>query len=80
MTGVQTCALPISLRFHNSIPRIVATKILGKLTPTAFAGPTAPLRLDAIPEPELPAPDARLTVLFRLWTQPSAVTRHWRAT
>ena len=24
-------------------------------------------------QPELPAPDARLTVLFRLWTQPSAV-------
>lgn len=41
----------------RSLPRLAATKLLSALTPRAFVGPTAPMRLREIPEPALPAPD-----------------------
>jgi len=46
-----------ALRFHNKMPRIAATKILGQIASSAFTGPLAPMTLDEIPEPRLPAPD-----------------------
>jgi threonine dehydrogenase-like Zn-dependent dehydrogenase len=46
-----------ALVFENSLPRIVATKLLSRLTPRAFVGPLAPIQLRAIPEPVLPADD-----------------------
>jgi threonine dehydrogenase-like Zn-dependent dehydrogenase len=50
-------ALMHALVFENSMPRIVATKLLSALTPSAFVGPLAPLQLREIPEPALPADD-----------------------
>jgi len=38
-----------ALVFENSMPRIVATKLLSALTPSAFVGPHAPLQLREIP-------------------------------
>jgi threonine dehydrogenase-like Zn-dependent dehydrogenase len=46
-----------ALVFENSLPRIVATKLLAKLGPGAFVGPLAPLQLREVPDPELPADD-----------------------
>jgi threonine dehydrogenase-like Zn-dependent dehydrogenase len=46
-----------ALVFENSPPRILATKLLSLLTPQAFVGPLAPIRLREIPDPELPADD-----------------------
>jgi threonine dehydrogenase-like Zn-dependent dehydrogenase len=46
-----------ALVFEKSLPRLAATKILSALTPRAFVGPLAPIRLREIPEPVLPAPD-----------------------
>jgi threonine dehydrogenase-like Zn-dependent dehydrogenase len=46
-----------ALVFENSLPRIAATKALAALTPAAFTGPLAPIRLREIPEPALPAED-----------------------
>jgi threonine dehydrogenase-like Zn-dependent dehydrogenase len=46
-----------ALVFENSLPRLTATRILGALSPRAFVGPAAPLRLREIPEPALPGPD-----------------------
>ena len=46
-----------ALVIGSSMPRLAATKLLSTLTPRAFVGPTSPLRLREIPEPELPAPD-----------------------
>jgi threonine dehydrogenase-like Zn-dependent dehydrogenase len=46
-----------ALVFENSVPRIVATKLLSTLGPGAFVGPLAPIRLREIPEPALPAED-----------------------
>jgi threonine dehydrogenase-like Zn-dependent dehydrogenase len=46
-----------ALVFENSMPRIVATKLLANVTPRAFVGPLAPLQLREIPEPALPADD-----------------------
>lgn len=46
-----------ALRFHNNMPRIAATKILGQLSSSVFTGPIAPMTLDEIPEPSLPAAD-----------------------
>jgi threonine dehydrogenase-like Zn-dependent dehydrogenase len=46
-----------ALVFENSMPRIVATKLLSQLTPRAFVGPLAPMQLREIPDPALPADD-----------------------
>ncbi len=46
-----------ALVFENSLPRLVVTKILSMLTPRAFVGPAAPIRMRDIPDPVLPAPD-----------------------
>jgi threonine dehydrogenase-like Zn-dependent dehydrogenase len=40
-----------------SIPKILLTRLLGRLTSAAFFAPTAPLRLVDLPDPPLPAPD-----------------------
>ncbi|MGH0038439.1 MAG: zinc-dependent alcohol dehydrogenase [Myxococcota bacterium] len=46
-----------ALVFANSLPRLAATRLLGALTPRAYVGPLAPIRLAEIPEPSLPADD-----------------------
>jgi threonine dehydrogenase-like Zn-dependent dehydrogenase len=46
-----------ALVFEDSLARIVATKALAALTPRAFTGPLAPIRLREIAEPRLPAAD-----------------------
>src|SRR5215831_1608679 len=46
-----------ALRFHKSLPRIALTKILGQISPSAFVGPFAPIRLEETPMPKLPRPD-----------------------
>lgn len=46
-----------ALVYENSLPRLVATKLLAALTPRAFVGPLAPIQLREIAEPSLPAPD-----------------------
>jgi threonine dehydrogenase-like Zn-dependent dehydrogenase len=46
-----------ALVFENSLPRILATKLLSRLTSRAFVGPLAPLQMREIPDPELPADD-----------------------
>jgi len=46
-----------ALVFENSLPRLVATRLLSQLTPRAFVGPLAPMRLREIPDPVLPADD-----------------------
>ncbi len=40
-----------------SIGKIVATRLLGRLSTAAYYGPTSPLRLTTIPDPPLPAGD-----------------------
>jgi len=42
-----------ALVVSSSIPRIVATRLLGKLTPRAYVGPLAPLALCDLPDPTL---------------------------
>ncbi|MDJ0852900.1 MAG: alcohol dehydrogenase catalytic domain-containing protein [Myxococcota bacterium] len=46
-----------ALVYENSLPRLAATKILSTLSPRAFVGPLAPIRLRELPEPARPAPD-----------------------
>jgi threonine dehydrogenase-like Zn-dependent dehydrogenase len=46
-----------ALVFENSMPRIVATKLLSSFGPSAFVGPLAPIQLREIPDPALPADD-----------------------
>src|SRR5262245_868532 len=46
-----------ALVFENSLPRLVATKLLSALTPRAFVGPLAPIQLREVDAPRLPAPD-----------------------
>ncbi len=46
-----------ALVFENALARIVATRALAALSPRAFTGPLAPLRLREIAEPALPADD-----------------------
>ncbi len=46
-----------ALVFDNSLPRQALTKVLGALTPRAYVGPLAPMTLQDIPDPALPAPD-----------------------
>jgi threonine dehydrogenase-like Zn-dependent dehydrogenase len=46
-----------ALVFEKSLPRLAATKLLSALTPRAFVGPLAPMRLREIADPKLPADD-----------------------
>ncbi len=46
-----------ALLYENSLPRLVLTKLLSTLSPSAFVGPLAPMQLREIPEPRLPADD-----------------------
>jgi threonine dehydrogenase-like Zn-dependent dehydrogenase len=46
-----------ALVFEHRLPRLAATRILAALTPRACVGPTAPIRLREVPEPELPGDD-----------------------
>ncbi|RLC70449.1 MAG: hypothetical protein DRJ03_22690 [Chloroflexi bacterium] len=40
-----------------SVPRILLTRLLGRISPAAYFAPTSPLRLLDLPDPPLPAPD-----------------------
>ena len=46
-----------ALVFRNSLPRLAATRLLSALSPRAYVGPLAPIRLEEVAEPALPAPD-----------------------
>jgi threonine dehydrogenase-like Zn-dependent dehydrogenase len=46
-----------ALVVEAGLARLAATKVLSALTPRAFFGPFAPIRLREIADPELPAPD-----------------------
>ena len=46
-----------ALVFEHRLSRLAATRILAALTPRAFVGPTAPIRMREIPDPEPPAGD-----------------------
>jgi threonine dehydrogenase-like Zn-dependent dehydrogenase len=46
-----------ALVFENSLPRLIATKLLSTLSARAFVGPLAPMQLREVAEPMLPAPD-----------------------
>ena len=46
-----------ALVFENSLPRLIATKLLSALSPRAFVGPLAPMQLREVAEPTPPAPD-----------------------
>lgn len=40
-----------------SIPRVLLTRVLGRISQRAYFAPTSPLRLTTLPDPPLPAPD-----------------------
>jgi threonine dehydrogenase-like Zn-dependent dehydrogenase len=46
-----------ALVFRYSLPRLAAARLLGALSRAAYFGPWAPLRLERVPEPTLPADD-----------------------
>lgn len=46
-----------ALLYRNAPLRIVATRLLSLATPGAFVGPLAPVRLEDVPDPALPAGD-----------------------
>ncbi len=46
-----------ALVYESSLPRLAATHLLSRLTPRAYVGPLAPIRLAEVPDPALPAPD-----------------------
>jgi threonine dehydrogenase-like Zn-dependent dehydrogenase len=46
-----------ALVYDAAYPKLATTKVLSLLSPRAFTGPWAPIRMEEIPEPELPAPD-----------------------
>ncbi|HZP57480.1 MAG TPA: alcohol dehydrogenase catalytic domain-containing protein [Dehalococcoidia bacterium] len=46
-----------ALRFRYSLPRLAATRVAGAVTPRGYFGPWAALRLEDVPEPELPGDD-----------------------
>jgi len=54
-----------ALVFRNSIPRQLITRVLAYASPQALIGPTAPMQLEEIPAPTLPADDW-LTIRTRL--------------
>ncbi|MFI5398385.1 MAG: zinc-binding dehydrogenase [Candidatus Binatia bacterium] len=47
----------LALVFENSLPRQAITRVLSAVSPRAFVGPLAPIRLKEIPEPRLLGPD-----------------------
>ena len=46
-----------ALQFRYSMPRLAATMALGRVWSGAYLSPLAPVRLEQVPEPELPAGD-----------------------
>lgn len=46
-----------ALVFENNMPRMALTKVLGAFAARAYVGPTAPMQLREIAEPQLPAED-----------------------
>jgi len=46
-----------ALVFEHRLPRLVATRVLAALTPRAYVGPTAPIRMRELPDPVLPGDD-----------------------
>lgn len=46
-----------ALRFHYSPPRLAATTVLSRLLPRARVSVLAPVRLETVPDPELPRDD-----------------------
>ncbi|MCP4286969.1 MAG: hypothetical protein GY792_21405, partial [Gammaproteobacteria bacterium] len=44
-----------TMHLDISAPRIVLTRLLGRLTQAAYFAPTSPLHLTEIPDPTLPA-------------------------
>lgn len=46
-----------ALVFENSLPRLIATQLLSRLTPRALVGPLAPMQLREVPDPRRPAED-----------------------
>ena len=46
-----------ALRFHYSLPRLAAAKILGRVWPGAYLSALASVRLESVPDPELPRDD-----------------------
>ena len=46
-----------ALIFRHSVPRQIITKLLSFASPQALFGRTAPMQLEEIPDPALPAPD-----------------------
>lgn len=46
-----------ALLYENSLSRLAVTKLLAQLSPRAYVGPTAPMRLREVPDPVLPAED-----------------------
>jgi len=46
-----------ALVFRHSVPRQIITKALSYASARALVGPLAPMQLEEIPEPSLPAPD-----------------------
>ena len=46
-----------ALVFRHSVPRQIITKALSFASPRALVGPLAPMQLEEIPEPVLPARD-----------------------
>jgi threonine dehydrogenase-like Zn-dependent dehydrogenase len=46
-----------ALVFENRLSRLAATRLLAAFSPRAYVGPTAPIRLREIAEPELPGDD-----------------------
>ncbi len=46
-----------ALLYENSLPRLAATAVLSRLSPTAFVGALSPMQMREIAAPELPADD-----------------------
>ena len=40
-----------------SVPKLLLTRLLGRLSTSAYFAPTSPLKLAMLPDPPLPAPD-----------------------
>jgi hypothetical protein len=54
----------IAMRFHNSLPRLVETALLSRLTWRACISGLSLVRLEELPEPALPTDD---WVRVRAW-------------
>jgi threonine dehydrogenase-like Zn-dependent dehydrogenase len=46
-----------ALRFHYSLPRLAATRVLGWFAPRVYLSILAPIRYETVPDPELPGDD-----------------------